>query len=468
MRTPFSILACLLLAACGEVHGFTDAGGTGDDTQDADTTDALAAGAVDVTVLSRCCIRMGEPVPDAEVVSVDADGTPRDRAQTGAAGTATIEVGRGGSVTVVYPRGTDNQVHLVTIAAVEPGDSLTFGERFSDGTGASLGSMRVTWPAAANISNWNLYTNCGGWGYPATATDGLIYRYDYASCEATTDVVLVGYDTTVGAWARHGTLLDVAFVDGGVLGFSGTQLQTTSVRFEVSGLPPEIDYVYAAANPVLGETWLPGASIGGSPTGGSLSDTRQIAPVGDGMLVSVDLDRSGDLGYQYTRSRVPTGTTDLTWAPPRILPWVGPSAGSPAARTLTWIQLGDEPYDLAFLDLYWYDSTPLFGGVGTSYYWQLYVPPGIDKLVYPELPPELAAFLPPDDAFIAPYVQLIESDLYDGFAEARTHPEWDLRCPSCGGDYPTTTYSNGGSGGDLTGVLPGGWMLPRALGRARR
>jgi hypothetical protein len=452
MRITTSISACLLLAACGEVHSFTDAGSSPDD---AEALDATAVGTVNVTALAKCCTNARQPVADVEIVSIDADGSPRDRVQTDAAGEATVDVLAGGSVTAVYPLdASSGQRYLATFGAVDPGDELTFGDDFWEGTGATMSSMRVTWPSGVpNISYWYVYYDCGYSYATGTAAETLVYRYDYAHCRgATTDLVLIGYDTSLGQYARHASLQDVTWVADGVVSFATTTLGTNTVNFSVTGLPPEINSVYTSAWPVTGPYSLPDAWASGTPSGGTFNQTGQMIPEGDSTGAYLELRRTGDFGYQYSRRRLPASPSSVTWASPTILPWIGQVASSAAARTITWIQLGDQPYDATTISLYWYTGVggKLFGGVGVNYNWNLILPPGIDEVRFPTLTGDLAEVMPPDDYFLYPDIALVESELFDGYDEVKTHPEWEARCPDCvapgATTAPATTYSRALSG----------------------
>lgn len=450
MRNTLRLSLLLLLGACGEVASFTDAGNTGDDTIDAATTpDATSVGPVTVTALTRCCTNPNDPVQGVEVISVDPDGNGRDRAQTSVQGQATVDVERGGSVTVIYPN-TGNSHYLVTIAAVDPGDDLTFGDRFTESTGNPPTTMRVTWPAQAGISYFYVYTNCGGFYVPVgTSTETVVSQYEYCVA-ATTDFIIVAYD--VNGVNRFARMDNVAWNPAAVASFPSVASTPTTFTVAMGGLGPEITSASIEAYPINGTVTLPGAYAGGAPTGGMVTGQGSWIGAPDGALGYYYLYRDGNFGSQYGSQRIPANPTEFRINTATTLPWVSRDiAANAAARVVTWIQVGDTPYDHARVELDWYRSLPVFGTGGTIYYdWDIYLPPGITTLEFPAMPAALEQHAPPPDFNFYPSVRLTESEAYDGWAAVKAAPEWDLECPNCvpldSASYPTTRYSDAGGG----------------------
>ena len=85
--------------------------------------------------------------------------------------------------------------------------------------------------------------------------------------------------------------------------------------------------------------------------------------------------RPGDVGQKEIYETF-AGNASAFTATPTPMPWLGERYLSAASREIAFAKLGDEAYDGAIVQAYWYDGTgSLFGGGGGSHNWTIVLPP---------------------------------------------------------------------------------------------
>ncbi len=487
MRLAYLCSCLLILAACGKDEVFTDASVGDDVLDDADTSidaepapDAIPGGTVHVTTFGRNGSLPGAVVANVEVLVYGLDGTMRDRDQTDANGEATLDVLSGDTVTAIYDLIAEQDVVLTTYVGVKPGDDLRFGDfPNTPGTGATTGTMTLTWPALTGATSVTLVTDCGSQNPAVSATSATVTQTD--TCNGPTfSALLYSYDVSSNI-LQWGEVHDVAFTNAGTAAITALQAGTTfSVDF--TAIAPEVSSYNLYAYASVGNNWW---SVGypyfvnGVPQAGALSGTIPWASGVDGASIYEYVYRNGNYGYQYGSRRLDPGVNAVT-TPFAPLPWLTDSVLTVVdARLVQWFQFGTAPYDAGLVTLRWSldtgiiitDGASLGSGSSVSYRWDLIIPPGLTALTFPELPEELAAYAPPTTANVNTRVQLVDTDAITGFDAARALPEWELRCLDCFDAGTTTTptvrisqTSSGGGGKGFT--RPG--RAPRALQGAQR
>ncbi|MCX5740866.1 MAG: hypothetical protein NT062_00030, partial [Proteobacteria bacterium] len=211
-----------------------------------------------------------------------------------------------------------------------------------------------------------------------------------------------------------------------------------NIAFTLTGAGPEITYSELHAQQQYGafseNTYsYATATTGTLPTNG----LRQYH--------SLYLDRAGQYGHHYSQSTAAATATSVTFAVPATLPWVGQMAVSSLGAT--WLQTAGT-YDGTVGSFNWsvFDSA----NETTHYFkWNVIVPAGPTSFSWSQFPASLASRLPPADAFVSGYVELI--DLAGDYDAMRALPEWQLTCVDCAvsaGELPHADsafpYGNGG------------------------
>lgn len=486
MRLAYLCSCLLVLAACGKDEVFTDAAVGDDVLDDADTSidaepapDAIPDGTVHVTTFGRNGSAPGAVVANVEVLVYGLDGTLRDRDQTDTNGEATLDVLSGDTVTAIYDLIADQDVVLTTYVGVKPGDDLRFGDFPQPaGTGATTGTMTLTWPALTGANTVILVTDCGT-QYPATsATSATVTQTD--TCNGPTfSALLYTYDLSNNV-VQWGEVHDVTFANATTAAIPALQAATT-FTVDIAGISPEVStyYLYAYASVGNSLTYVDWPSYAyGTPQAGAMSGSFPWASGVDGASIHENLYRDGNYGYQYGARRLNPGVNTAT-TPMTPLPWLTDTVLTVVdARLVQWFQFGTAPYDAGIVTLRWSlgtgiiitDGAALGSGSSISYRWDLIIPPGLTALTFPELPEELADFAPPTTANVNTRVQLVDTDAITGFDAARALPEWELRCLDCfdagAATTPTVRISQTNSGGGKGFARPG--KAPRGLQGAQR
>ncbi len=423
MRTLIAPILLLAVAACGEVASFADAT-EGPDIDgsaiDADTKpDALATGDVTVTATHACCTTTG-PAAGVDVIVVAPDGTVGDTVQTGGDGKATVAVTAGDSITTILHEGTEH--YLSTHLGVEPGDELRVGGDYRPSV--ARGTMNVSWPAYGGANYYYVFSPCGTnyvGGTPPATTTAVTFRDDCGL--ETFDIVVVAYGTSgVSGWQiRPGN----TFSNGGAIAVGALQ-GTGTFGVSLSGIPPEVTYYSASASGRLtGGGEIYGGSYGLAPVNGTVNGTFPWTTAAAGTVVRTSMNRPNFLSQRSRELLPPTATTyNRTSVEP--LPWLDDNfIANFAARAVTWIQDGEQPYDGAAVFLEYY--------VASGYYrWMIVAPPGVTNLRVPTLPTAFAAHdLQGQPGYYSGATLFDRGDVED-YAGFRGVPIWELQCPGCG------------------------------------
>jgi hypothetical protein len=400
--------------------GCGDGGGQARDAGEPDASpDATAIGAVGVTTLVRCCGGApGQGQPDVEVMSHDADGALRDRAQSDAAGTATVEVEDGGSVSVIYREGQRPVRTIVTIAGVAPGDQLTFGDTFRPPfANVEIGQMTVSWPEVAGAASYAVYSVCGPTILGDVVTTPLV-QFDHC-VTASTDVLVVARDGG-GALVGYAFAADVAWQAGGAISFDAVAAPAT-LALAVTGLPPEVSDYRVNAFPIVDTALGPGGALGGAPANGSVTATTPWPVTQHGTRARTTIRRAGAPGEQSIVERL-APDADLVVDDPALLPWIERGEVSLADRLVTWTEVGGGAADASVALVYWEDE--LVAGE-----WKIVGPPGAGAARIPRLPDDLAALGPGPGDPVDGVVVVFESDAWADYREVRQSPEWLIERP---------------------------------------
>jgi hypothetical protein len=445
-----SLFTCAVGAACGSETTYTDAG-----TLDADPLDATAVltGDVTVTTHSRCCDSpQGTLVEGVQVLVIQRDGAVGDSGLTDATGTIVLEdVEEGASVTAVYQDG--EQYDLVTIVGVEPGDELVFGEHYTPTRAGTDGSLTVSWPQVAGTYYYNVTGPCGGsnaFGEASTST--TIYFYSYCQTP-TADLQFVAYDTSYNILSS-GVVADAPYTGTAV----ALPAWTAPLSFTVTSnnLPAPVEEVYLGAYAVVDGTGSLGDTAYTTPVSGSASSTLAMAATGDRIAAWSSLWRPGEFGVQESYQHLGGAATAATFDTVE-LPWVGGILVSAASRAVTWIQIGEQPYDGAVATASWSRYVPDGGEGGTYTYfdWQIIMPPGTTSFTWQSPPAAIESVLPTRGDAVDGEVMLVDLSSADGYDALRGVPEWDAACPGCSverGDLASATISFSGDGGEGLGA----------------
>lgn len=457
--TPFARIGLAVglasLAACGEVTNFNDAGADddpmidGDVEIDAPDIDAPAPMPMTVRVLSLCCTRPQVGVAGAEVYAVGPDGTLRDSGTTDASGEAMLDVLAGDSVTAVYPpvaQGAGRR--LRTMVGVQPGETIEFGDFVSEPT-TTLGTMNFTWPAQTNMTGFRVYTSCtytpvsGGTTTQTTVTIN-------SQCPSPFKAIVLALEGNVVS--RFAIRTNITFTNGGTVNF-GALAPATSFILNANNLPPDLDEISVDVSAIFDFRAPSSVSAYGEDSPTSLTAAAPWTTAPDGLGIFVYMDRYNELGYQYQYGKRPTATS-LTLSDIVALPWIGGVLVSPAARFATWIEIGDEPYDIRRLSLYWYPDVPN-GGPSGDWAWDIWMPPGGPTMFALPSAGRLADYLPTEADNLQANVGVFDFEELDP-DEVRVLSERILQCPTCrpyaSPEYPTwyrQSWGNGSGGGNF-------------------
>lgn len=419
VKKGFAYLSLLLFAACGEVAGSPDAAGD-DDEIDASTIDADPSGTAEITTLTRCC----NAVPDApeagvRVIVTLPDGTIGDSVLTDANGEASVTVLPGSTVTAIYidPNGTGaNQ--LVSYTGVEPGDTLTFGEKFNAAS-TTLGSMTASWPTVAGATGYRVFTPCGSSSVSAPTTSVMFTESD--SCHVQPmDLLFVANDAA--GPIRWGLAPNVTFSPGGSTNLITWQAMN-SITLSVVDMPSDVTQVEFGASAVLNNRTTFSASISGTPSGGMLSGTQPWTTGGDAVQTQAFFGRE-TFGIQQVIERIASTSTTATLDGSNLLPWLSTATASGATREVTWETEGTVSGDGMVVFLRWPQSM-MFGG-SSQHEWILVAAPSAAPFALPNLGPDGADFDVPAAATPTVNGGVLDLGADDGYDDYRARPEWEV------------------------------------------
>lgn len=438
----FLRLACAaaILTGCGKVDNDAPA----DAGPDAD----LGGDATVVTQAALFGSPVGAKVGNIDLVSSFPDGKVLATGKTDDAGSATIRVYPGGSVTAAYKHTGDAGYDLITWAAVKPGDTLTFGARqlSSAGTtntnlGAQTYTFPMTFPGAATVY---VVTSCSGASAPIA--NGSVAVTEYALChQEPMDVVFYALDASnkvVGVGSRQ----NVGFTSGGSVALGGfTAAQTGTIN--ITGLPTEVGTVSGHFYSVVdGRNEIGyGGNYSGTPTGGAFTATFPWSPTGERTVGTLGLYRNG-FSAMNILDGFSTNTTNQTVAMPSAVPWMqGFTSVSLALRRATWFAVpnASATVDGQLVTVSWYRTVDSKSFLSQ---WTAILPAGPSSFDLPELPAALSEANPAAADYVnSGYVREFDISTISDYDALRAQPAGNLSCLECtvrSGEYQRVIYTS--------------------------
>lgn len=419
------------MCGCGEVKGpavaVADAGVAVDAAAAADATpdDADLTGVLGVVTQVRYAgaLPVGAAQGGVDVVSMRPNATVADVGQTDASGQASLKIYPGGSITAIYHHAADPGTDLVTYFGAQPGDVLTFGQRFAPAATSPVGAMTFSYPAMSGVGFYQVFGPCGSETAPV-GTLAITLTELEACHHDPMDVVYLALDS--GGRVMGFNYLSVAF-QAGTSRAIGAWTTPKTAMVNMTGLPPEVQGVNAVLTNVGNvEQRMFGFFVNGQATGGAYSNTFPWAPTDLRTEAHLSMSRSGNFEPMHLIDALQAATTTWTVAAPALPPWLQLFGASTADRTASLHLVGDGPYDAAVLQISW---THVAGSASAGSTWTFILPPGLTAFAFPRLPPPFAAGLPqPEDAYEV-QAHVIEIPAIPSYDALRAIPERSLLCP---------------------------------------
>jgi hypothetical protein len=417
------------LAACGQVKGTQSTDATpADSSNDADLTGTLV-------VVTQTHVQgggtVGDPAPAIQILAFRPNGTVSDTQKTDSAGHATVSVFPGGTVTAIYPHVLDTGADLVTYGGVKPGDTLTFGQRFTSGTSTSLGTITLNWPTLG-AQFYDVFTPCGGFGAGSGLTITLSAQ---DSCNHSPYEMLFLAFNSADVIIGWGTLSPSTFTPGATLTMPGWQ-NPANTTLTLTGLPPEVTNLNFQRETIAnGGEDLFGTGSNGSPTGGAFTGMTVIAPTGEGSLGQLGLERQGEFDETLLLDHLASNATTWTVADAPLTPWMSNFVVNAPTRSLEWFPIkttGASTMDGVVATLEWQHQT-MVSGTTTSipFTWNVIMPPEVTAFDLPTLPAPFDVDLPQPEDFMGGTIRLLEIPSSTGYDAFRAVPERNLVCPEC-------------------------------------
>lgn len=384
MRQTLFLVAAL--AACGD-------DGNNGRLADAPPSDTTPSQDVTVTVTLGGKPAKGQPVYFQSGVP----GAGAQARMTDDAGTASLKLDAGGSVTVIEPEpprvaeAIGARVHLSTYLAVQPGDHLYLDVPVFE----QPGGIRVTVTVPNEGRNWDYYlqTSCGS-GYigrgaspppPSLAGPTLTGQVTLSgACGGPQDALVVSRDeaNTVRSWAYQA---DVTLADGGTVTVGELAASTTlafKYRNPVTGITGvEVTRQVRTARGMLSSS----GSFAGIDVDGSykveLADL--VAPALTAVTTSKVEPRDG-FGQQSVVTWGPSSAgVDLDLTAIQLHPYTGIPAFDPSSQAITWTAgaAGAAP-DFAIGVVRGFRAAD----GGHDWTWRVIAPVTEPRLVFPALP----------------------------------------------------------------------------------
>lgn len=358
-----------------------------------------------------------------DVVAVQHDGTTIDgTAQSGADGRASLQVHAGGSVTAIYHHAVDAGADLVTYFGVQPGDMITFGQRFGSTQTASLGAMTFSYPSLSGAS-YQVFGPCGSG--TAGGTQLSIVLTEQPSCHVDPmDIVFIATNSAGDVIGYN--YLNVAFHAGTTVPIT-TWATPKTAMLSITGLPPEVGVVNAVLGNV-GNVDQPMFQflVRGQATGGAFSSSFPWAATAVRTVAQLSVARDGNFQPIQLLDILKPDATTWTVASAPLPPWLQTSVVSTVDRTGSISMSGTGRYDAAVVHIEWQH---LVAGAVIVSRWTFVLPPGMMTFAFPALPSELAAVLPPPADQYTTEAHLIQIPSLAGYDALRAIPEADLMCP---------------------------------------
>ena len=414
MRTAIALFLVLAAAACGKVHlpgsGAGDDAGSGDGGGD---EDAAGPGPVAVTVLSFDGRRT--PVAEAKVAFFEADGEHRATVETDVDGVATGELAPGGAV-IAFVDGAPAGVAARSARAVlgvAPGDEILIGGEPSVG-GDTVADMTITLPVLTGAASYLVFTPCGTF----SAGSNVVPLTFYTGCDVDSFAYLAVASGDAGrSYLRE---QDAPVIPGDNYDAMSSWQTIPTRAFRFTGLPDDAGIVESGNFGMrAGEQQLDAvlSRATGEATAGTLTLRPERIPSYDATMTwtLIRAEQSALGTFNMVHWLGPDDPTEWDMSS-LMLPWMGPVAFDTATRSLRWRIVGAGEYDATYLTVI---ASINDGKTFTETQWFVVAPPGIEEIVLPELPADLADHYLPDPENVYAFGQIVESDQLDGYAAAR-------------------------------------------------
>ena len=447
MRTSISFLVLVSVAACGKVH-LPGSGGDGDgdggrsDDDGGNGGDAAGPGPVSVTVLSFDGRRT--PVAGAKVAFFAATGEHQATVDTDDDGSAISDLAPGGAVVAFVDGVPTGSVTLAAraVLGVEPGDQIVIGGELYQG-GDQTAQMTLTLPVLTGAGSYSVYTPCGGFGSGSNVVP--IYFHQSCDVDSFAYVALASGDAGPSFAAEE----EAAVIPDGNYDATSTWQMTPTRPFRFTGVPDEASSVEVGVAAVrAGDQQLDVfLTRDSAPAAEEMLTLRpeRIPGYDETMVYGLVRAEQPSLGVvQFARWLGADDSTDVDLAAV-MLPWMGPVSLDTATRSLRWNVVGAGEYDATYVTL----NASINDGTFQEIQWYVVAPPGIEEIVLPELPDELAQYYLPDPENVYAYGQIVESSELDGYAGARQRgldPSYFPRLEPLGS--VTRSSFSGSPGGD--------------------
>ncbi len=402
---------CLAAAACGRL-GYNNA---------PDGEEATGPpGPVSVRVLLP-----DGPVRTTPVFFNAPDGTLLGVDLTGPDGIVVYDIPPGAMVTVMHPHSNDSWVKLETLANVQPGDELTFGQDYDDWT--TVGEITILPPAAITEGVEYVYeVGCRTMKVPDVSMQTVLEVG--RSCAPEGGVTVIGH-----VHDDNGSDLAFSYAKNVVLGSAPITLPAWSMSMESYNVV--LDDTASAATGMAGVgAVVNGVSYALYPSTLDLTmgkfNTGRNYPTG----LTSELDYLVGLYYpEHTlgpESQIPTSTmisrsgTPVTlsrFSATELLPGLTKLAFTEGARPTISFELSDPALltapaaDQGEGYLKWLDTAD------NQYIWDFRFAPTTTEFKLPELPGFLAHFVPPSSgaSYVEVKIGLAEFDFVANYAEIR-------------------------------------------------
>jgi hypothetical protein len=359
----------------------------------------------------------GSPVPSQPVIFQDSAGEVVDFFPTDALGRAEADLFPGSMVTFAV-FGADN-IHVVTIAGVEPGDELVVGA--TEAPWAEwLGSIEVVLPGdVPGTATYDVFFGCGP--VAKLPTSDLKATRDitrWCAPNGSTAVIAVAFDSDGGALAQS-YAIDVVPTVGMLTTVTLPPWSTSwdDLSLNVDGAPPGIGSVGAKVDWTWQGVSYFGRGAGADTTGEPVAlGFQRPAGFGDGLHYSpcAYFGTGGASGVRIAdrSTSLPGRIIDVDLSPG--LPEIAEARITPATDgrpTVSMIPVGAVNADLGAVNLFWTDGD-------TNVVWRVYLPPDQTELRLPAVPEFLAVLRPTALAtFELPQVLFYETDFIAGYRD---------------------------------------------------
>lgn len=424
MSITRAVLVAMVFAACG--GGGNDrpdasAGGPDAHPADASAPDAVAVGSIQVRTETRCCdLPPGSPAAGVTIYVIAPDRTLASTSVTDDLGNVTIDdVVTGSAVMAVYPPTAVYPVTVTTFLAVEPGDTLVFGERYPLPVAfANVGDITVDFPpVSAATVELRAWLPCGATSDVTTSSPA--HPHLYADCQRPVATVPVIATDDAGRIVESAVLRDINLYIGGA--------------YTIDAWTPALARTITASVPTfvvqanLALHWrYPFSSLRASEPAtitGGVASASIAAPVGaDGVAAAAYLDRDG-LGEQGFARMFPADASAVD-VPITDLPWIYTPTLSLPDQRVSWIQEGTGGDGVIAQVVY------VPAGGSDYVWWNVIGPAGDGEVSWANFPAQVPAPRP-GDATLSPSLHLADLDTASSYRELRAAAEWQIYCPLC-------------------------------------